>query len=94
MTGVEIITAYSVIAGLLAAFGLGVIAGHQRWRTQRRTIRRLTRSVEHLSGLLDDAEDDLAAERALIDRITGTPDDITHAPRGAHHRPEEARTDG
>jgi|SRR5690625_717417 len=105
MTSIEIITALSVIAGLLAAFGLGTIAGHERGRRQRRTIRRQDRSIQALMFQRDDAEEraDLAGE--ALDRATGGTEDIVRAvtdatgrartrhPRGAHHRPDSEPED-
>ncbi|WP_435107824.1 hypothetical protein [Nocardiopsis synnemataformans] len=58
----EVVTAIATVIGLLAAFGLGVIAGREH---RRRTVRRLCRSVEALTTRLDTAEADLLAERAV-----------------------------
>lgn len=86
MSDFEIIIGFTFVVGLVAAFGLGVIAGCVRWSGQRRTIRRLSRSVESLSAQLD------TAEAALVeaDAVLAGSDDIIRAARGAHHRTQEA----
>lgn len=82
MSDFEIVTGFAAIVGLIAAFGLGVIAGCVRWDRHRRDLK-------NALAQLADAEADLAEERALVDQITSGTDDIITAARGAHHRTQE-----
>lgn len=83
MTDFEIITGFVGIVGLIAAFGLGVIAGCVRWSGQRRDLKQALARIGEL-------EDDLAEADAVLARVTSGSDDIIRAARGAHHRTQEA----
>lgn len=89
MSSVELIEVFVFVIALIAAFGLGAIAGCVRWSGQRRTNRRLSRSVESLTAQLDAAEAALVEADAVLSRVTDGTDDIVRAAKGAHHRTEE-----
>lgn len=93
MTDTELLTALVAVVAVLAAFGMGVIAGCVRWDRQRRTIRELRAALDDLASEANDLEASLCEERELVARLTGGTDDIIRAARGAHHRDEEP-TDG
>lgn len=87
MTDTEFIAVLVVFAAVLAASGLGYGAG--RWH-RAHIVRRLSRTVETLAGQLDDTEDDLAAERELVARLSKPAAALLADVRGAHHKTEGA----
>ena len=89
MSDAEIVFGLVATVGLVASFGLGVIAGCVRWDLQRRKVRRLSHSVRVLGEQLDTAETDLSEERRLVDSLAVDLADRARALRAAVADPAE-----
>ena len=76
MSDFEIIAGFAAVVGLIAAFGLGVIAGYVRWDKQRRALK------ETIADLID-ARDELFEERSLVDGLVADLIDTRKALRAA-----------
>lgn len=83
MSDFEIITGFAAVVGLIAAFGLGVIAGYVRWDKQRRALK------ETIADLVD-ARDELIEERSLVDGLVADLIDTRKALRAATTDPSLA----
>lgn len=83
MSGFEIVTGFAAVVGLIAAFGLGVIAGCVRWDKQRKQLK------DTIADLVD-ARDELLEERALVDGLVEDLIDTRKALRAAIADPSKA----
>lgn len=83
MTDTEIITSFVFVVALLAAFGLGVIAGVARWDKQRKRLKAT------IADLID-ARDELIEERSLVDGLVEDLIDTRRALRAATADPSLA----